>query len=255
MTWGKSLIFLALASITVCHCEVLMEVEFDLHPNQALPDGYTAADSVNSFLQSTDLKWLRYFTNVVSGKPGDVHMRTAHLMFKDSESWGEFIQEHLQKFNALFDHFWVDTRRMVWNVVPSDAESIVFPKTLRTEGVAAGYIFQALFSTLPGMEKEFQSEWKRLVGPFVKELETNPGFLERTHYTSGGFQSEYDEMVQYDFSSMNALTSSMYGQAYTELVRHLSKYLDEYAVNILAPGADEALYWPAQGADKAADEL
>jgi hypothetical protein len=254
MGWVKKILVLFACALLTCNCaEVLMEIEFDLHPIQQLPDGYTPADSINTFLQSTDMKWLRYFTNLVSGKPGAIRMRTAHMMFKDADAWAQFSQENLQKFNALFDHFWVNTRRVLWTVAPS--ESVVFPKTLRTEGVAAGYVYQVLYSPIPGKEKELKAEWNKLIGPFVKELETNPGFLERNHYTSNGFQGEYEELIQYDFSSMQALSLSMQGQVYINICDELEKYIDEYAVNILAPGADEALYWPAQGADKATDEL
>lgn len=232
--------------------ELLMEVEFDLHPVQVLANNYSAADAVNSFLRSKDLKWIRYFNILASGQQGAVRMRSAHLMFKDSESWAEFQQENLLRIQALFDHFWVNTRRILWFV--ADSEGVAFPKNTRQEGIGGGYLYQILYSTLPGKRDDLRAEWKKYIGPFVKDLEENPGFLERTHYVSKGFHGDYDELIQYEFASMPALVQSMHGKAFEELRKQTSKFIDEDVVNILTPGADEALYWHAEGADKA-DEL
>jgi hypothetical protein len=237
--------------LSVARGEVLLEVEFDLHALQTLPDGYSAGDSINAFLLSTDMKWLRHFINTVSSKPGEIRMRTSHLMFKDHESWAIFQQENAQKFNALFEHFWINSRRTLWNVAAPEA--IMFPKTVRTEGIDAGYIFQVFYSITPGHETEVQTTWNQYIKAVIADLEGNAGFLERTHFTAGVFQIHYTNLIQYEFSSMKSLSSTMFGPAYTEMFNKLREHLAEHVVKILTPGADEAMYWPAQGADKAPD--
>eukprot|EP00906_Rhabdomonas_costata_P025399 RCo036319 len=254
MAWPHTLLAVLVAVAVLCGthaAELLVEVEFDLSTTQALADGYTPADSINNFLASKDLKWLRYYVNLVSGKSGHVRMRTAHLMFKDANSWAVFQYEHGQRWNALFDHFWVDTRRTLWTAAAVDP---AYPKTLRAQGVDGGYVFQLLYSAEDRKENELKAKWSSSQGAFIADLKANPGFLERQAFVAGGFQSEYEHMVQFEFTSLKALTDSMQSKAWQDLFSGLHELMDDYAVNILTPGADEALYWPAAGADKAPEK-
>lgn len=256
---------LLLFSPTLVHSEVLMEIEFDLSESQQLPTGFSAVDSVNEFLQSKNMKWLRYFNNVIGSKPGPVRVRTAHMCFKDMQTWALFVEENQNKMDALFDHFWMNTRRVMWQMpeatsnsssssnskisssVVKNASSVKFPNRTRSEGMGAGYVFQVLYT--PFREQDFNEEWNRVVDPFVKELEENVNFLERKHYVSSIFQSQYRHLIQYEFGSLASLMQSMYGKVYIDMTEKLSKHLREYAINIMTPGATDGVYWPAGGAD------
>jgi len=225
--------------------ELLMEVEFDLAPVQQLANNYSSADAIQSFLSSMDLKWLRYFNILASGEAGSVKMRVAHLMFEDAHSWAQFQQEQLITAQALFDHFWVNARRIIW--FSGEPDGVAWPERKRSEGMSAGFVFQLYFTPVPGKRDEMRNEYKKYVGPFLKDLEGNPGFLERSRFTSKGFQSEYEELVQYEFASMPALVESMFGKAAEELNKQMSKFKQSQSVTILTPGADQSFYWQSAG--------
>lgn len=244
--FGLVLIWMGLA-VT---CEVIMEVEFDLHPVQVSSTGYSSGDSISQLLQSQKMKWLRYFNNLEGSKPGSTPSRTAHLAFQDITHWSAFVAENQVSWDALFDLFWVQSRRTLWHSAPK--ESFTFPKHERPANGSTGYLYQMLYT--PFNERAVNEEWIRSVEPFVKLLSNTSDFIQRTHYISHYFQSEYTHLVQYEFSNLTTLSQVMNGKVFNDIRGKMNKLNREYAINILMPGTDGAVYWPAQGADKR-DEL
>lgn len=251
MTSLSELFFLILSAfifVSFVNSEVIMEVEFDLNTVQTLPDGFSATDTVNVFLQSKNMKWLRYFNTLASSKPGPIPMRTAHLAFRSIESWAKFLEENQSQFDALFDHFWLQSHRVLWETY-TIYEGVSFAKKERTFDVGGGFMYQILYT--PIRDQELNDDWRRNAPLFASALDGNSGFLERTHYISNHFQSKYQHMVQYEFSSLNALTDAVYGKVYTDLMAKITRHFREYSVSILTPGASQGYgyYWPAGDAD------
>jgi hypothetical protein len=136
--------------------ELLMEVEFDLAPVQHLGNNYSAADVIGSFLSSKHIQWIRYFNILASGEAGSAKMRVAHFMFKDATTWALFQQEHITIVQGLFDHFWVNARRMIW--FSAEPDGITWPKRTRPEGMTAGFVLQLYYTPVSGKRDEMRNE-------------------------------------------------------------------------------------------------
>ena len=101
-------------------------------------------------------------------------------MFKDASSWAVFQYENAQRWNALFDHFWVDTRSTLWTAAAVDP---AYPKTLRAQGVDGGYVFQLLYSAEDRKENELKAKWWGTLPPATLVL-TPFGLLEAVSTSS-----------------------------------------------------------------------
>lgn len=224
--------------------EIILEIEFDIHPTQNISTGYSASHALHEFMSSKNMKYLRYFHHLVSSKPGPVRMRTAHFAFSDDASVMQFVQEFKDILGLLFDRFWVHNHRFLWQT--ADLEAVPFPRRGREINEKGGYLFQMLYT--PYKDQEMFNAWDKECVRFADELYDNADFLERTHYfADNDSSSKYRHMVQYEFTSLTGLTKTMFGTAFTELIQNMNKHIREYAVNILIPGIDEGLYWPAVG--------
>ena len=86
-------VLLLLACLLCASAEVLLEVKFDISPTDATSTGYTAEESINAYLNSAEVKWLRYYKPLItSGSNEAMTMRVAHIMFQDMSSWAQFEQ-------------------------------------------------------------------------------------------------------------------------------------------------------------------
>jgi hypothetical protein len=228
------------------HCEVLMETSFDLNPEQ---DTASASAAITSFLENSNLKWIRYFHILITGRPGTVPMRTAHFMFKDMAAWGAFEQENLEKTHSLHDNNWINSRRTLWVVQPSLVD---FSEKTRTEAARGGFMYVLQYSVAPGKETQFATRYQRGLQSFALELKKNEGFVESRQYSAEHFQSSFTHMTTYEFVDMPSLVEAMHGDYYTSLIESVKQHLGDYAVTILSPGPDDgaALFWTAAGADK-----
>lgn len=228
--------------------ELLLQVGFDIAEGQ---DPESGAVDINAYLASNHLKWLRYYHVLVSGAPGAVPMRVAHLMFNNMSSWAKFEEENLQHTHALMDNSWVKGRRSIW----TSAEA-PFPKSAkneRSDETRGGFVFVVQYSVTKGKENEFASRLARSRQTMSQDLADEPGYLETTSFTSGQFQSQFSHMEAFEFNDIPSLTNMMYGPVYTSLFDTMKPFLSDYSAFILTPGSGDhaGLFWPAAGADQA----
>eukprot|EP00992_Anisonema_acinus_P012888 TRINITY_DN8424_c0_g1_i2.p1 TRINITY_DN8424_c0_g1~~TRINITY_DN8424_c0_g1_i2.p1 ORF type:complete len:248 (-),score=55.98 TRINITY_DN8424_c0_g1_i2:70-813(-) len=245
----KSLLLLVFVSLA--SSELLVQIDFSLSATQQFGD-YTAADPIGVFLQSTDMKWIRYFTVLVSGQPSAVPQNVAFFMFKDLDAWASFQQANYKTYQALFDHFWVDTRRTMFESV---AGGPVYPKSKRTAGQTGGFVWQFLYTVKEGKANELSNYLNSASGAFIADLRKNTGFIERSEFADSFLQTGFTHMVYYDFTDLPSMMESMRGNAYTMLINGMKRYLDTSAVTVLAPGTGDGMYWSALGADPVDGEL
>lgn len=255
MATTKLLLLALLFGLVLGQGDVLLEVSFDLASEEKTEDGYTAADSVNAYLNSTHLMWLRYFHVLVSDQQVDVPMRVAQLMFKDTANWAAFEDETIARTHVLHDHFWVNSRRVVWLTSPSKQ---AFPSNgdRRSSDKPGGFMWQFKFSILPNKEAEWNNYWNAQASKLIGELENNNGFVEAQTYSANIFRRSLNHMFEWEFLTMEALSKSVFeSTAVADLLDNAPKYLAEWSTVILAPPAEgqTGLFWQASGAQQAPD--
>eukprot|EP00992_Anisonema_acinus_P011818 TRINITY_DN7697_c0_g2_i3.p1 TRINITY_DN7697_c0_g2~~TRINITY_DN7697_c0_g2_i3.p1 ORF type:complete len:262 (+),score=66.21 TRINITY_DN7697_c0_g2_i3:54-788(+) len=241
---------LLLCALLVCTTgEMLMEISFSLGPKQNY-SGYSSAEPVSQMLQSSDLKWLRYFVPVISGQPRDAAQHVAHFMFPDYEAWTRFQQDHHYIFRHLFDHFWPVSKRNLYNIVSDE----LYHKQKRTEGNVGGFIWQFHYAVAEGKEQLLANHIASASPAFAQDLKNNEGFFERYECEDKSLGSEFPFMVAYDFQDFPSMYKSMRGQHYLAYFNGMKKYLSNYAVTIMAPGTGDGLFWIGLGADPSDEE-
>ena len=141
--------FVLLLAATAGAREVLLEVTFDISPKDQTDTGFKATDALQLYLQSPKMKWLRSFHMLISGATSNKPQRVALMAFKDSQNWAEFEEDHLVKTHALFDHFWLNSRRVLWHTVEEDVTYPERPRSLERPG---GFTWMFKYSLKDGYE-------------------------------------------------------------------------------------------------------
>eukprot|EP00668_Euglena_longa_P028812 GGOE01036139.1.p1 GENE.GGOE01036139.1~~GGOE01036139.1.p1 ORF type:complete len:248 (+),score=24.23 GGOE01036139.1:39-782(+) len=224
---------LLLAGSLFTKATVLMEVSFDLALQQESETGYTASHTVEEYLKDPNLLWLRYLNILVSGNEGPAPMRTAFMEFKDYEGWASFESTNMERTHILYDLFWINWKRVLWEDVPS----LAVKGQERTEENPGGYIFLFKYSLLPGKRDEgTQFLEQKLKSIDVSSLD---GLLEQRAFTNGLWQSKFSNLLWFEFASMEALSRAVYKDSTVTGIFHEAKaaYLAEYSTSILVPSA------------------
>eukprot|EP00992_Anisonema_acinus_P008943 TRINITY_DN5123_c0_g1_i1.p1 TRINITY_DN5123_c0_g1~~TRINITY_DN5123_c0_g1_i1.p1 ORF type:complete len:266 (-),score=69.74 TRINITY_DN5123_c0_g1_i1:116-859(-) len=235
--------------LTFTNAEILMEYAFSLGPNQSY-DEYTSAQPLSAMLTSDNLKWVRFHTPLVSGRPRMTTQHIAHLVFKDIESFALFEQEHYKNQESLFTQFWVKSRRTIYQILDSPE----YPTNKRSEENPGGFMWELQYSVKEGQEASMAAYLKRSSGTFISELRTNKGFIQRRYASDEFLQSEFTFLETFEFADLDSLVKAMRGNAYQTLFKGLRPFLKRHAVTILAPGHGDGLFWAANGHDSADDD-
>lgn len=258
--WSAGVLLLLLFPLLLlgtAEAEVMMEVCFDLALKEQTETGFKPTDALNLYLQSKSMKWLRSFHMLVSGqvtKP----QRVAFLAFKDTHSWAEFEEEHLAKTHALFDHFWLNSRRVLWQEAEPKVE---IAKKSRTVEKPGGFIWQLKYTVLPGKEGQWGAHLEATLAAMKPELEANEGFVEHHLYDSKNLQRSFQGMVLWEFLGMGSLSQAVLeGPTMTAFFAGLPSYLADWNTAVLAPPTDEngkqiGFFYPGAGADAPEAEL
>eukprot|EP01001_Neometanema_parovale_P008559 NODE_4829_length_1012_cov_254.325084_g4623_i0.p1 GENE.NODE_4829_length_1012_cov_254.325084_g4623_i0~~NODE_4829_length_1012_cov_254.325084_g4623_i0.p1 ORF type:complete len:277 (-),score=115.21 NODE_4829_length_1012_cov_254.325084_g4623_i0:182-961(-) len=242
-------LILALLLVTIS-AELVMEISFDLALKEQTETGFKPTDALNLYLQSKSMKWLRSFHMIVSGQIAKPQ-RVAFLAFKDAANWAEFEEEHLVKTHALFDHFWLNSKRVLWSEVAQEG----YPSRTRSMEKPGGFMWQFKWTVIPGKEQAFNSFWAEHEKKVLAELEKNQGFVESKRYDSMNMQRTFGGQMIWEFLGMPSLTESVIdGAAMKEVYAALPKYCSDWNTAILAPPTDEngktiGFFYPAAGAD------
>eukprot|EP01006_Ploeotia_vitrea_P054934 TRINITY_DN67936_c13_g3_i1.p1 TRINITY_DN67936_c13_g3~~TRINITY_DN67936_c13_g3_i1.p1 ORF type:complete len:222 (+),score=1.65 TRINITY_DN67936_c13_g3_i1:35-700(+) len=184
-----------------CLASVLMEVSFDLALQQESETGYTASHTVSEYIKDTNLLWMRYLNTLVSGTTGNAPMRTAFMEFDSYADWAAFEDKHLERTHVLYDLFWINWKRYLWEGMP---ESNFHPRERGEDNGGYTYIFR--YSVRDGSEADAQKYFDAQNAQLNKVLQENEQFIERRVYKNGPWQDEYQFMVLYEFGSMEALS-------------------------------------------------
>eukprot|EP00667_Euglena_gracilis_P017137 EG_transcript_18012 len=228
----KVLVFLLLGFL-ITNATVLMEISFDLALQQESETGYTASHTVEEYLKDPNLLWLRYLNILVSGNEGTAPMRTAFMEFKDYEGWASFEATNMERTHILYDLFWINWRRVLWEDVPA----LAIKAQERTEENPGGYIFLLKYSLLPGKKEE----GSQFIEQKLKSIDSSSldGLLEQRGFSNGLWQSKFSNLLWFEFSSMETLSRSIYKEGTLSSVFHEAKaaYFAEYSTSILVPSA------------------
>ena len=133
MTFKTAVLLLLLAVVSATK-EVLLETTFDISPKDQTDTGFKATDALQLYLQSPKMKWLRSFHMILSGATSNKPQRVALMAFKDTQNWAEFEEDHLVKTHALFDHFWLNSRRVLWHQVDQTQSYPERPRSMEKPG-------------------------------------------------------------------------------------------------------------------------
>jgi len=212
---------------------VLMEVSFDLALQQESETGYTASHTVEEYLKSPNLLWLRYLNTLVSGNVGPAPMRTAFMEFKDYAGWTSFEATNMERTHILYDLFWINWKRVLWDA----DDSLTVKGNERTEASPGGYLFLFRFAFKDGQEAAGENFIKSALSGV--DLKSNEGFLEQRGFSNGLWQDDYHHLLWFEFSSMAALSSSVYesGELMGIFTEAKQKYFSNYATSIMVPSA------------------
>eukprot|EP01012_Entosiphon_sulcatum_P048075 TRINITY_DN6606_c0_g1_i1.p2 TRINITY_DN6606_c0_g1~~TRINITY_DN6606_c0_g1_i1.p2 ORF type:complete len:276 (+),score=46.57 TRINITY_DN6606_c0_g1_i1:26-829(+) len=248
--------FLLLLFVIV-NSQVLLEVSFDISSRDATGDGYKAADSVTSYLQSTRLQWLRYFHVLISDQTYDVPMRVANLMFKNISAWAAFEDEQLARTHILHDIFWVNSRRVLWNV--GLLESYPIRENLRTATTPGGFVWRLQFSVPAEKKKDWERFWATHI-PTIIATQLQPegsGFIEAFQFQGQHLRNHMQELLCWEFLDMKSLVSVVFSAPVQTFLSGLEGYTTDYFTTILAPPVDtqSGLFWQAQGNDDKAEKV
>jgi len=221
--------------LVAVHAErVLLEVNFDLALNQESETGYTASHTVSEYLQDEELLWMRYFHTLVSGQPGNAPMRVSLIEFKSIAGWAKFEQGHIEGTHILYDLFWINWRKLLWFEKKVEGGPAVKTRQAQTKG---GYVWAFRWSWKEA--KSGDAVQSKCLATAKKEAEANAGFLERRAYTSGSFQSEFQNLLTYEFNSMQALSQFVYENANIQnCLKEYGEHSTKFASTVLAPSAD-----------------
>jgi hypothetical protein len=227
---------LLLLTSTCVSASVLMEVSFDLALQQESNTGYTASHSVGEYVKDPNLKWMRYLNTLVSGVPGRAPMRTALFEFPDYAGWAKFEQSHLERTHVLYDLFWINWRKTLWE---GEAEMHVEDLAKRARDPnAGGYILNFRYAVDPASQAARKSFFEQGKAQLENVLNNNPGFIERRAYKAGVWQNDYTHMITFEFADMESLHKSVWEGG---LERHLKDGLQgiatRFASTISVPSA------------------
>eukprot|EP00992_Anisonema_acinus_P011214 TRINITY_DN7234_c0_g1_i3.p1 TRINITY_DN7234_c0_g1~~TRINITY_DN7234_c0_g1_i3.p1 ORF type:complete len:268 (-),score=52.32 TRINITY_DN7234_c0_g1_i3:119-922(-) len=246
---SRCLLFCLLLAVVQC-TEVLLEVSFDIALKTETETGFKPTDTLNEYLEG-QMKWLRTFHMLLSGSQ-EKPQRVAFLAFRDTASWATFEEEHLVRTHALFDHFWLNSKRVLWYEVE---QSMEFPEKDRTIERSGGFVWQFKYSVIPGKEKSFTAHWERVMGDVVAELKENLGFVESRLYSARNLQRAFQHMVMWEFLGMSELAEGVLESKHMQdLFASLPQYCSDWNSAVLTPPTDEdgkqvGFFYPAAGAD------
>eukprot|EP01012_Entosiphon_sulcatum_P012308 TRINITY_DN1769_c0_g1_i1.p1 TRINITY_DN1769_c0_g1~~TRINITY_DN1769_c0_g1_i1.p1 ORF type:complete len:242 (-),score=40.37 TRINITY_DN1769_c0_g1_i1:22-747(-) len=217
--------------VKLVHCTVLMEVGFDLALQQESETGYTASHTVGEYLKDPNLLWLRYLNTLVSGQSGNAPMRTALLEFKDYKNWAAFEQTNLERTHVLYDLFWINWRRVLWE---EDEEEGYVHGNERTEERPGGYIF---FFRYTAKEAKSSRALQQQLGTVAKALSQTPTFIEKRSWRNGLWQDSYSNFVWFEFHDLNALTKAVYEGDIARILDEFKDKLSKFATSVMVPAA------------------
>eukprot|EP00998_Keelungia_sp_KM082_P007169 NODE_3377_length_903_cov_102.148196_g3355_i0.p1 GENE.NODE_3377_length_903_cov_102.148196_g3355_i0~~NODE_3377_length_903_cov_102.148196_g3355_i0.p1 ORF type:complete len:248 (+),score=54.36 NODE_3377_length_903_cov_102.148196_g3355_i0:75-818(+) len=214
--------------------KVLVEIEFDIAPikEEQESQGQSVSQILTSWLQDANLSWLRYLNTLASGLARQTSSRVAFLEFAGIKEWTEFEKSQKGPTHVLFDIFWLPWRRVPW--MQSTDEPEIAPKE-RQEG-AEGYVLSVKYN----LKKEKVQTWtglrKSKLPNMVKALGKSDDFISRAAYTDSVFQSEYDGMILYEFTSLDAVLAALYQtSSIFELTPEVQDCFDSYASTVYQP--------------------
>jgi hypothetical protein len=243
--------------VVLASSEVMMEVCFDLALKEQTETGFKPTDALNMYLQSKSMKWLRSFHMLVSGQVSKPQ-RVAFLAFKDVHSWAEFEEEHLVKTHALFDHFWLNSRRVLWTEVAD--ENLQFPIRSRSMEKTGGFMWQLKYTVSFGKENEWKEFLDDIFKKAIEEVNVNEAFVEGHNYDGKNLQHTFQHMILWEFLSMGGLSDGVLeSPTMAVFYTNLPKYCSDWNSAILAPPTDEngkqiGYFYPAAGADTTAEK-
>eukprot|EP00996_Jenningsia_fusiforme_P002558 NODE_3384_length_987_cov_55.713220_g3111_i0.p1 GENE.NODE_3384_length_987_cov_55.713220_g3111_i0~~NODE_3384_length_987_cov_55.713220_g3111_i0.p1 ORF type:complete len:262 (-),score=60.77 NODE_3384_length_987_cov_55.713220_g3111_i0:146-931(-) len=244
-------LLLAFLAVGALSKGTLMEVTFDLNPVEELPDGYKSSDAVSDFLASENLLWMRYHHVLVADRDRDIGMRVAHFSFTDLAAWSKFQDETLVAGHVLYDHFWENARRSLWE----KSGEVAFPDRgdSRTDDAPGGFKWVLKYSVEPAKQNEFRQFFDQSMRVVQQELEKNEDFIEGHLYHAELFRSDDEHMLEFEFRSVETLTKTVYGSGgpMRAFLQGLSGHAESYRTLILAPPVTEegveSVFWQAQG--------
>eukprot|EP00667_Euglena_gracilis_P020023 EG_transcript_21578 len=237
--------------------EVLLEVSFDISPKEQTETGFKATDTLQLYLQSPKMKWLRSFHMLISSATSNKPQRVAFMAFRDTLSWAEFEEEHLVKTHALYDHFWLNSRRVLWREVD---QVIQYPSHERSMERSGGFIWCLKYSLKDGKEESWKKFWGEKLGDVIPALKENEGFVESHSYSTRNMLKSFQHMVMWEFLGMRELAEAVYDNPAMQVIFDaLPHYCSDWTSTVLAPPADEngkqiGFFYPAAGADPPAEE-
>jgi hypothetical protein len=213
---------------------VLLEVEFDIAPNkEETEEGKNAVSQIlASYLQDTNLVWMRYLNTLIDGTPSKTPSRVAYIEFESVKSWSEFETNQKGPTHVLLDIYWLPWRRLPWI-------SVADPKptpTANKEGKSGGYIYSLKYTLKTETASEFRVLKEKELSKHIEQLNKSPVFLDRRAYQDRQFQSELNNLVVYEFLTLDGLTSTLFsGADIFELTDSAQKYFTQFAATVYQP--------------------
>eukprot|EP00994_Dinema_validum_P001008 NODE_1199_length_1053_cov_117.462151_g930_i0.p1 GENE.NODE_1199_length_1053_cov_117.462151_g930_i0~~NODE_1199_length_1053_cov_117.462151_g930_i0.p1 ORF type:complete len:288 (+),score=84.73 NODE_1199_length_1053_cov_117.462151_g930_i0:62-865(+) len=245
-----------LFAISASGLELVMEVSFDLALKTETETGFKPTDALQVYLTSDKMKWLRSWHMLVSGqitKP----QRVALLAFKNHRNWAEFEEENLVKTHALFDHFWLNSKRVLWNQVSEDFD---YPSRTRSMEKPGGFMWVFKYSVIAEKEASWEKFYQSHMTKLAAEVQTNDQFVEASAYSTRKFQRMFQHMVMWEFLSMSGLSEAVYeSKVMAEFIEAVPQYCSDWNSVVLVPPTDEdgkqvGFFYPAAGADPSEED-
>lgn len=236
--------------------EVLLETTFDISPKDQTDTGFKATDALQLYLQSPKMKWLRSFHMILSSATSNKPQRVAYMAFKDTQNWAEFEEDHLVKTHALFDHFWLNSRRVLWHQIE---QPVAYPERPRSMEKPGGFTWVFKYSIKDGKEEAWKKFWTDKIAAVISTLNDNEGFVESHAYSTGNMLKAYQYMILWEFLGMRELSEALYDNEPMQVILDaLPHYCSDWSTAVLAPPADEngkqiGFFYPAAGADPPAE--
>jgi len=219
---------------TAANARVLLEVEFDIAPNKEdTEEGKNAVSQIlASYLQDTNLVWMRYLNTLIDGTPSKTPSRVAYIEFESIKSWTEFEINQKGPTHVLLDIYWLPWRRLPWISVADAKPS----PTANKEGKSGGYIYSLKYTLRPETAAEFKALKDKELPKHLEQLNKSPVFLDRRAYQDRQFQSELNNLVVYEFLTLDGLTSTVFsGNDIFELSDGAHKYFTQFAATVYQP--------------------
>lgn len=173
-----------------------MEIPFEMSV-EGEEGGWSTQVLLEKWVQDPKFTTMRYVFPLASGdsERGHAPMRTALMEFKSYNAWADFNTRQMIHSHILFDIFWLNTRRYIWE---ADSELSVFGH--RAEDDKGGFYFMLRFSLDPATEEEARAFLKaKLPG---RQMISVDGFIERRSFSSGMWQNHYTNLLWYEFHNL-----------------------------------------------------